>query len=112
MRRLDEEMAVYLARRLETHLLDDIGAQVVEAVQLMQDSARACSVHTLYSQLSIDPEHTHASPTRPPADGAAGPILADSNSQSDTATNAEAEVVLMPLLNELVRLGVLTTRAC
>lgn len=112
VRLLDEEMAVYLAHRFETHLLDEIGAQVLETVQFMQDSAQPCSIATLYRQLGIDPEHTYASPTRLSASGAAGPIPGDSNSQYDTDTNTEAELVLMPLLSELVRLGVLTTQAC
>ena len=82
-------MVVYLAERFQTHLVDDVGGQILEAVQQMQSAARPCSVPALYAWL------------------AAG-------SDVDTAVQAdsEAEAVLMPLLGELVRVGVLTIQAC
>ena len=85
LRRLDDEMVVYLAERFETHLVDDAGGQILEAVQQMQSAAQLCSVPALYAWLSDD---------------------------SDLDAAMQAEAVLMPLLSELVRVGVLTTRAC
>ena len=83
--RLDDEVVVYLAERFETHLVDDAGGQILEAVQQMQSAAQPCSVPALYAWLSDD---------------------------SDLDAAMQAEAVLMPLLCELVRVGVLTTRAC
>ena len=80
-------MVVYLAERFETHLVDDAGGQILEAVQQMQSAAQTCSVPTLYAWLS-------------------------DVSDLDAAMQAEAEAVLIPLLSDLVRVGVLTTRAC
>ena len=89
LRRLDDELVVYLAERFETHLVDDVGGQVLEAVYQMQSAAQPCSVPALYAWLSDD-------------------------SDLDAAMQAEfeAEAVLIPLLSDLVRVGVLTTRAC
>lgn len=89
LRRLDDEMVVYLADRFETHLIDDVGGQILEAVQQMQSAARPCSVSALYAWLSY-------------------------NSDVDTAVQvaSEADVVLKPLLGELVRIGVITIQAC
>ena len=89
VRRLDDEMVVYLAESFETHLVDDIGGQILEAVQQMQTAAQPCSVRALYAWLS------------------AGNDL-DAAVQADS----EAESVLMPLLGELVRVGVLKTQVC
>ena len=80
-------MVVYLAERFETHLVDDAGGQILEAVQQMQSAAQTCSVPALYAWLS-------------------------DVSDLDAAMQAEAEAVLIPLLSDLVRVGVLTTRAC
>ena len=82
-------MVVYLAGRFETHLVDDAGGQILEAIQQMQSAAQTCSVPTLYAWFSDDSD-------------------LDSAMQSEY----EAEAVLMPLLSDLVRVGVLTTRAC
>ena len=82
-------MVVYLAERFETHLIDDAGGQILEAVHKMQSAAQPCSVPALYAWLSSDADL-----------GAA--IQAE----------YEADAVLMPVLSELVRVGVLMTRAC
>ena len=82
-------MVVFLAGSFETHLVDDVGGQILEAVQQMQSAARPCSVPALYAYLSA-------------------------GSDVDAAVQAasEAEAVLMPLLSELVRVGVLKTQVC
>ena len=87
VRRLDNEMVVYLAESFETHLVDDVGGQILEAVQQMQSAARTCSVPALYAWLSA-------------------------GSDLEAVIQAEAEAVLMPLLSELARVGVLTIQAC
>lgn len=84
-------MVVYLARRFETHLVDDAGGQVLEAVEEMQGVAQPCSVPTLYAWLSAD-------------------AALDAATQAEH--ESEAEAVLMQLLGELVRVGVLTIQAC
>ena len=89
LRRLDDEIAVYLARCFETHLVDDVGGQILEAVQQMQSAAQPCSVQALYAWMS-------------------------DNSDLEAATQSEfdAEAALMPLLSELVRISVLKTQVC
>ena len=84
-------MVVYLATRFETHLVDDAGGQILEAVQQMQSAARPCSVPALYAWLSDDRDLDAAMQAEP---------------------ESEAEAVLMPLLSELVRVGVLKTQVC
>ena len=91
LRRLGEEMVVYLAQCFETHLVDDAGAQVLETVQQMQEAALPCSIPSLHAWLSAD-------------------AASDACMQAELESDVEA--VLMPLLSELVRVGVLTTRAC
>ena len=91
LRRLDDEMVVYLAGRFETHLVDDVGGQVLEAVQQMQIAVQPCSAPALYVWLSDD---------------------SDLEAAMQAESEFEAEAVLMPLLSELVRVGVLTTKAC
>ena len=87
MRRLDDEMVVYLAERFETHLVDDIGGQILEAVQQMQSAARPSSVPALYTWLSSDAD-------------------------LGAAIQAEPDAVLLPLLSELVRIGALAIQTC
>lgn len=89
MRRLDDAVVLYLTERFETHLIDDAGGQVLEAVQQMQDAAKPCSTHSLYAWLAAD-------------------------TGVDTAVQVETDAVavLMPLLSELVRVGALTTLTC
>ena len=89
MRRLDDAVVLYLTERFETHLIDDAGGQVLEAVQQMQDAAKPCSTHSLYAWLVAD-------------------------TGVDTAVQVEPDAVamLMPLLSELVRVGALTTLTC
>lgn len=82
-------MVVYLAGCFETHLVDDTGGQILEAVQQMQNAATPCSVLSLYAWLW--------------ADAGFGPAI-----QAELG----AEAVLMPLLSELVRVGVLATQVC
>lgn len=82
-------MVVYLAESFETHLVDDVGGQILEAVQQMQSAARTCSVPALYAWLS-----------------------AGSDVEAVIQADSEAEAVLMPLLGELARVGVLTIQAC
>ena len=89
VRRLDDEMVVYLAERFETHLVDDVGGQILEAVQQMQSVARPCSVPALYAWLS-----------------------AGSDLDAAVQADSETEAVLMQLLGELVRVGVLKTQVC
>lgn len=91
MRRLDDDVVVYLAESFETHLIDDVGSQILESVQQMQSAARPCSVPALYAWLSAGSD-------------------VDATGQGDS--EAEAEAVLVPLLDELVRVGVLTIQAC
>lgn len=93
MRRLDDAVLLYLTVRLETHLIDDAGGQVLEAVQQMQDAAKPCSMPALYAWLVADTGQ-------------------DTAAHLEAAPEAEAEAVLMPLLSELVRVGALTTQAC
>ena len=82
-------MVVYLVGCFETHLLDDAGGQVLEAIQQMQNAATPCSVPALYDWLWADADF--------------GPAI---------QAELEAEAVLMPLLSELVRVGVLATQVC
>lgn len=82
-------MVVYLATSFETHLIDDAGGQILEAVQQIQDAATACSVSVLYARLWANADF--------------GP---------DIHAEHEAEAVLIPLLNEMVRIGILATQAC
>ena len=81
-------MVVYLAGSFETHLVDDAGCQILEAVQQMQSVAQPCSVPALCAWLSDDSDLDAAMPSE-----------------------YEAEAALMPLLSELIRVGVLTTQA-
>lgn len=87
--RLDDDIVVYLAKSFETHLIDDAGGQILEAVQQMQNAATPCTVAALYARLWADSEF--------------GPAV---------QAEFEAEVVLIPLLSELVRVGVLATHVC
>ena len=89
-RRLDDEVVVYLAQRLETHLLDNCGGQVLEAMQEMQRSGTPCSTVSLYTWLLADAE-------------------ADEPGQTDTQS---PDTMLMPLLNELMRIGAITAQVC
>jgi len=81
---------VYLARRLETHLLDDSGGQVLEAMQEMQRVGTPCSTVTLYTWLLADSE-------------------ADEPGQTDFQS---PDTMLMPLLNELIRIGAINAQVC
>ena len=83
-RRLDDEMVVYLSDSFETHLVDDVGGQILEAVLQMQSAAKPCSVPALFAWLSAG---------------------------SDVQLDPEAEVSLLPLLDELARVGILTVQA-
>lgn len=87
LRRVDDEMAVYLSERFETHLVNESGCEVVEAVYKMHASGLQFSLHALYALLTGD-------------------------SDLDAETRSESEATLMPLLSELVRIGVLSTRRC
>lgn len=82
-------MVVYLTGCFETHLLDDVGGQVVEAVQQMQEAATPCSLATLYAWMWTDANF--------------GPAI---------QAELEAEAVLMPLVSELVRIGVVSPQVC
>lgn len=90
MRHLDNEMAVYLAERLETHLVDETGAQVLEAIQQMNTAKLPCSVMTLYTWLAGD-----------------GLDMAH-----ETLLESAGYTLLMPLLSELIRINALTTHMC
>ena len=87
LRRVDDEMAVYLSERFETHLVDESGCEVLEAVHKMHASGQQFSLPALYALLTGD-------------------------SDLDAAMHSESEATLMPLLSELVRIGVLSTRRC
>ena len=87
LRCLDDDVAVYVAERFETHLVDEAGRQVLQAVQKMQSAQQPCSIPALYACLTGD-------------------------SDSGGAIYLEAEAALMPLLSELVRIGVLSTSLC
>ena len=89
VRRLDDEMVAYLGDSFETHLVNDIGGQILEAVQQMQSASRPCSAPALYAWLS-----------------------ASSDLDAAVQADSEAEAVLKPLLGELVRVGILTIEAC
>lgn len=80
---------MYLAASFETHLIDDAGGQILESVQQIQDSATPCTVSALYALLWANADF--------------GP---------DILVELEAEAVLIPLLNELVRVGILATQVC
>lgn len=93
---LDDEMAVYLAEKFETHLLDDAGGQVLDAVRACESAGvPACLTH-LFGYLSAGAQRTP---------GAAGGVLDDDASEG-------AATVLLPLLTALVQVGVLDARAC
>ena len=87
--RLDEEIVVYSAASFETHLIDDAGGQILESVQQIQDSATLCTVPVLYAWLWTNADF--------------GP---------DILAELEAEAVLIPLLDELVRVGILAIQVC
>ena len=87
LRRVDDEMAVYLSERFETHLVNESGCEVLEAIQQMHVISQPCSLPALYAFLTGD-------------------------SDPNAAMHSEAEAALMPLLSELVRIGVLSTRLC
>ena len=93
LRRFDEETVVYLAERFETHLVDVAGSAVLDAIQQIHDASRSCSMPALYTWLSTDAD-------------------LDAVDQSNPDFDAQAETALMPILNELVRVGVLTSRVC
>ena len=93
LRRLGEESVVYLAERFETHLVDEAGSAVMDAIQQIHDASRPCSVPVLYTWLATDAD-------------------LDAADQSNPDFDAQAEAALMPILNELARIGVLTTLVC
>ena len=82
-RSLDDETAVYLPDRSETHLLDGAGGMLVETLAA---TGEACSIDDLARRLAVD------SPGAEPV--------------------AVYRQALAPLLAELVRVGVLTEQAC
>jgi len=81
---------VYLAQRLETHLLDDSGGQVLEAMQEMQRDGTPCSTVSLYTWLMADSE-------------------VDEPGQTDFQS---PDTILMPLLKELMRIGAINAQVC
>jgi hypothetical protein len=89
-RRLDDEVAVYLADRFETHLLDDAGGQVLEAVRACGSAGEPVSLDGLFGYLTASLETT----------------------PGDVGPSGDAATVLLPLLTALVRVGVLDARAC
>ncbi len=98
-RRLDDEVAVYLAASFETHLLDDAGGQVVEALQALQQRAIPASVAALVTWLIGDSDSTVALPD-------AG------SSDADPQAFQHAQSVLQSMLAELTRIGVITPQPC
>ncbi len=96
-RRLDDEVAVYLADRFQTHLLDDTGWQVMEALQQLQASAVQCTVDALVTQLIAELPAT-------------APGGADAQSAPDV--HADARARLLPVLDALTQTGVLAVTAC
>jgi hypothetical protein len=95
-RRLDDEVAVYLAEKFETHLLDDAGGQVLEAVLACESAGVPASLNRLFGYLSAGAQWTPG--------GTSGELADDAS--DDAAT------VLLPLLTALAQVGVLDARAC
>ena len=85
--RLDDEVVVYLSERFETHLIDDAGGQLLQAVEQMQCAALRCSASSLYAWLSSD-------------------------AMLDCLSPLESDAVLLPRLDQLVQVGVLISFAC
>ena len=90
LRPLDDEVVVYLESSFETHLIDDIGYQILEAVQQMESAARPCSLRALSAWLLAD---------------------SDISIAVDVDPYPKAEAMLTPLLSELLRIGALTSQA-
>ena len=84
LRRLDDQMVVYVTDRFETHLLDENGCELLEAVCQMHAVGETCSVSAVYAFLT---------------------------GESTAASVAEVEEkdALNQLLSELVRIGVFST---
>lgn len=87
-RQLDDEVAVYLTDRFETHLLDDKAWQVLQALQALEAAAISGSVPALVGH------------------------LLDERSPQDAPGFAPASQALAPVLAALVGIGVLTVSAC
>ena len=96
VRRLDDEVAGDLGDRFETHLLDDAGGQVLEAVRACDSAGVPASLNALLRCLGTDQERIAAAAPGEPAGGL----------QPDDAA------LLLPLLTALVQVGVLDTRTC
>lgn len=94
-RRLDDEVAVYLAASFETHLLDDAGGQVVEALQALQQGAIPASVVALAGWLTSDQDTAIALSGVP-------------FGEPDLQALQHAQSLLQPVLAELTRIGVTT----
>lgn len=90
LRPLDDEVVVYLESSFETHLIDDIGYQILEAVQQMESAAHPCSLPALSAWLLAD---------------------SDISIAVDADPYPKAEAMLTPLLSELLRIGVLISHA-
>ena len=89
LRKLDGVYAAYVGQRFETHLLDDAGGQILDALLAIPGSERGCGASALVDTMLVDE--------------------ADSQSPDVQLTALSA---LMPLLTELVRVGVLTIDEC
>jgi len=87
-RPLDDEVAVYLTDRFQTHLLDDKAWQVLQAIQALDTPALGVSAKAL-----------------------AGHLLGMALPQSETDL-AAANQALAPVLAALAGIGVLTVRKC
>ena len=108
-RLLDGETAVYISGRFETHLLDDAGSQVLEAVSELRNTAAQCSTSAIYQYL---------------LSGSASMLVnLDDHSQETVdstetighlsfSAEEESDAALLPMLTELVQLGVLTSQTC
>jgi hypothetical protein len=89
LRELDGAVVAYVGQRFETHLLDDASAQVLDAFKSSSAGSRSYSAHGLVEA-----------------------FLAGEPDAQNTEVQEVALAALMPLLTELVRLGVLTINEC
>ncbi len=96
-RRLDDEVAVYLADRCETHLLDDTAWQLVQVLEALTRERLPATTEALARRLLDQPD------TGMPPDGGAG---------SASVQHADACLSLAPVLAALANIGVLTVTAC
>jgi hypothetical protein len=110
-RPLDAEVAVFLSDRCQTHLLDDAGGQVLQALQKLSAEAAVADIDHLAAHLLDE-----SLPARQVAAQAVVPAPAPStDSNADTGAwqrHQEACDALRPVLAALVHIGVLTVSPC